>query len=207
MDPQRFRGNCYKAAGWQQLGPTQGYERGWQDFYTDTQHPKELWFRPLSATALEQLRAPELPPALADPKGPLPPACSVATDRLKSLWEYFHSQMTDPRHSRGVALPRPSKMPNRLPHWLKRPHPILVTSPSSYKNPKPTKPSPWSTSKPPDSDWWIKYPCLAIPDHFAKVIGVQGGLHLQTPLCQKTASDFLTGDASDGGNNSTVESQ
>ena len=102
VDPQRFRGTCYKAAGWQQLGPTQGYERGWQDFYTDTQHPKELWFRPLSARDLEQLRAPELPPALANPKGPLPPACPVATVQLKSLWEYFHSQMTDPRHSRGV---------------------------------------------------------------------------------------------------------
>ena len=47
VDPQRFRGTCYKAAGWQQLGPTQGFERDWQDFYTDTRHPKELWVRPL----------------------------------------------------------------------------------------------------------------------------------------------------------------
>ena len=45
VDPQRFRGTCYQAAGWQQLGPTQGYERDWQDFYTDTQHPKQLWVR------------------------------------------------------------------------------------------------------------------------------------------------------------------
>ncbi len=78
VDPQRFRGTCYKAAGWQQLGPTQGYERDWQDFYTDTQHPKQLWVRPLGEGALEQVRAPELPPALADPQGPLPPACPVA---------------------------------------------------------------------------------------------------------------------------------
>ena len=90
VDPQRFRGTCYKAAGWQQLGPTQGYERDWQDFYTDTQHPKELWVRPLGERALEQVRAPELPPALADPQGPLPPACPVATARLGSLWERFH---------------------------------------------------------------------------------------------------------------------
>jgi len=102
VDPQRFHGTCYKAAGWQRLGATQGYERSWQDFYTDTQHPKELWVRPLSPTALEQLRAPELPPALADPQGPLPPACPIATAHLDSLWECFHSQMTEPRKPRGV---------------------------------------------------------------------------------------------------------
>jgi hypothetical protein len=27
VDPQRFRGTCYKTAGWQQLGPTQGFQR------------------------------------------------------------------------------------------------------------------------------------------------------------------------------------
>ena len=102
VDPQRFRGTCYKAAGWQQLGPTQGYERDWQDFYTDTKHPKQLWVRALGEGALEQARAPELPPALADPQGPLPPACPVPTARLDSLWERFHKQMTDPRDPRGV---------------------------------------------------------------------------------------------------------
>ena len=102
VDPQRFRGTCYKAAGWQQLGPTQGYERDWQDFYTDTQHPKQLWVRALGAGVLEQVQAPELPPAWADPQGPLPPACPVGTARLDSLWQCFHKQMTDPRNPRGV---------------------------------------------------------------------------------------------------------
>ena len=49
VDPQRFRGTCYQAAGWQALGPTQGFGRRWQDFYTDTQHPKELWVWALGA--------------------------------------------------------------------------------------------------------------------------------------------------------------
>ena len=102
VDPQRFRGTCYKAAGWQRLGPTQGFERDWQDFYTDTRHPKELWVRPLAESALEQVRALELPPALADPQGPLPPACPVPTARLDSLWECFCKQMTDPRKPKGV---------------------------------------------------------------------------------------------------------
>jgi hypothetical protein len=102
VDPQRFRGTCYQAAGWEQLGPTLGYERDWQDFYTDTQHPKQLWVRALGEGALEQARAPELLPALANPQGPPPPACPVLTARLGSLWECFHQRMTDPRHPRGV---------------------------------------------------------------------------------------------------------
>jgi hypothetical protein len=102
VDPQRFRGTCYKAAGWQLLGATQGFERDWQDFYTDTKHPKELWVRPLSPTALEQLRAPQLPPALANPATPAPPCCLVPTPQLDSLWQCFNSQMTDPRKPKGL---------------------------------------------------------------------------------------------------------
>jgi hypothetical protein len=102
VDPQRFRGTCYKAAGWQQLGPTQGYERDWQDFYIDTQHPKQLWVRALGEGGLEQAQAAELPSTLADPQGPPPPVCPVSTARLDSLRERFHQGLTDPRDPRGV---------------------------------------------------------------------------------------------------------
>lgn len=102
VDPQRFRGTCYKAAGWEPLGPTQGYERDWQDFYTDTQHPKQLWVHALGEGALERVRAAELPPTLADPQGPLPPVCPVPTTQLGSLWQRFYRLMTDPRDPRGV---------------------------------------------------------------------------------------------------------
>jgi hypothetical protein len=108
VDPQRFRATCYKAAGWEVLGPTQGNERNWQDFYTDRQHPKELWVRPLTATALEQLRAAELPPALADPKQPQPPACPVATGQLESLYHWFHSYVNEPRKRKGLRHKMPS---------------------------------------------------------------------------------------------------
>jgi hypothetical protein len=102
VDPQRFRATCYKAAGWQRLGATQGFARDWQDFYTDTKHPKELWVRPLGPTALEQLRARELAPALREPSRPLPPPCPVGTPQLDSLWECFNSQMTEPRKRKGL---------------------------------------------------------------------------------------------------------
>ncbi len=103
VDPQRFRGTCYKAAGWERLGPTQGCRRDWQDFYTDTQHPKEIWVRALSVSALEQLRAAELPAHLAEQERPLPPACPVPTEQLPSLWQTFRDRLTDPRKpSNGV---------------------------------------------------------------------------------------------------------
>lgn len=101
VDPQRFRGTCYKAAGWVPLGPTQGCQRHWQDFYTDTEHPKQLWVCALGPAALEQLRAAELPAPLAASGRPLPPACPVPTERLGSLWERFRDRLTDPRKARG----------------------------------------------------------------------------------------------------------
>jgi hypothetical protein len=102
VDPQRFRGTCYQVAGWQQLGPTQGFERDWQDFYTDTQHPKQLWVRALGEGALERVQAAELPRDLANPQGPRPPACPVRTNRLDSLCERMGKEVTDPRDPRGV---------------------------------------------------------------------------------------------------------
>lgn len=102
VDPQRFRGTCYKAAGWEPLGPTKGLGRNWQDYYLDSRHPKELWVRSASDTALEQLRAPELSLDLADPTKPRPPACPVATGELNSLYQCFCSGMTDPRKPKGL---------------------------------------------------------------------------------------------------------
>jgi len=102
VDPKRFRGTCYKAAGWEVLGPTQGNERHWQDFYTDREHPKELWFRPLSAAALEQLRAPELAVELAEPDRPRPPACPVATAQLDPLRNSFDFYLTEYRKAKGL---------------------------------------------------------------------------------------------------------
>ena len=102
VDPQRFRGTCYKAAGWEQLGLTQGCERDWQDFYTDTKHPKQLWVRALGEGALERVRAAELPSALADPQGPLPPACPVPTAPWIRCGSASIKLMTDPRDPRGV---------------------------------------------------------------------------------------------------------
>jgi hypothetical protein len=102
VDPQRFRGTCYKAAGWEPLGPTQGQKRNWRDFYTDGRHPKELWVQALSPTALEQLRTPELSADLIDPARPQPPACPVATGQLDSLYDCLRLSMTERRRRKGM---------------------------------------------------------------------------------------------------------
>jgi hypothetical protein len=100
VDPDRFRGTCYKAAGWHALGPTRGHGRNWRDFYTDTEHPKELWVRALTSRALEQLRAPILEASLIEYERPLPAPCPVPTPRLESLWEAF-VRVQDARKARG----------------------------------------------------------------------------------------------------------
>ena len=108
VDPQRFRGTCYQCAGWQALGATKGFQRRGQDFYTDTQHPKELWVRPLGATALETLRAPELPPELAQTLVPLPPPLTVATAQMASLWEMARTDLPEFRDPHGLRHPLPA---------------------------------------------------------------------------------------------------
>lgn len=108
VDPQRFRGTCYKAAGWQALGQTKGFERCGQDFYTDLQHPKELWVLPLGADALERLRAQPLAPDLADYSRPLPPPPPIKTAVMDSLWEHVRRELPDHRDPRGVRHPLPT---------------------------------------------------------------------------------------------------
>ena len=105
VDPQRFRGACYRAAGWHALGQRQGFERCGQDFYLDTRHPKELWVHPLGPRALEQLRAPELASELVGRARPLPPPPPLQTAQMDWLWQHVQEQLRDPRSPRGVRHP------------------------------------------------------------------------------------------------------
>ena len=109
IDPQRFRGTCYKAAGWQRLGRTRGCKRSYQDFYEDARHPKELWMRALSRKELRLLRQPRLPEELLAPGAkPPPPPCPVPTQALDSLWHHFRNQVRDYRDPHGLRHPLPA---------------------------------------------------------------------------------------------------
>ena len=102
VDPQRFRGTCYRAANWQALGRTRGFARRGQDYYLDTQHPKELWVSPLGRGALPQLRAPVLAEALREGGRPLPPPVPVPTAQMSSLASFIRRHVRDPRDPHGV---------------------------------------------------------------------------------------------------------
>ena len=45
VDTQLFRGTAYKASGWTELGPTQGYGRSQQDYYVKHDRPKALFVK------------------------------------------------------------------------------------------------------------------------------------------------------------------
>jgi hypothetical protein len=102
VDPQRFRGTCYRAANWQALGQTRGFARRGQDYYTDTRHPKELWVQPLGRGALRQLRAPVLAEALRAGGQSLPPPVPVKTAQMSSLASFIRQHVRDPRDPHGI---------------------------------------------------------------------------------------------------------
>jgi hypothetical protein len=102
VDPERFKGTCYRAANWQALGRTRGFARRGQDYYTDTQHPKELWVYPLGRRALRQLRAPVLAEGLRAGGHCPPPPVPVKTAQMSSLAAFVRQHVHDPRDARGV---------------------------------------------------------------------------------------------------------
>jgi hypothetical protein len=101
VDPDLYEGTCYKAAGWQPLGPTGGFARDHRDYYVDLEHPKQLWVRPLHPQACAWLRADPLPAELAAQLPAPLPRSPYKSAQLASLWQRFHDQLTDPRARRG----------------------------------------------------------------------------------------------------------
>lgn len=68
VDPGRFPGTCYLAAGWQCLGETQGYGKHVMQYVAHGE-PKRVFVRPLFRGAEGWLREPFDVPALAKPGG------------------------------------------------------------------------------------------------------------------------------------------
>ena len=99
VDPQRFSGACYRAAGWEILGRTQGSRRHHRDFYLDDGTPKELWVRSLHPKARKWLRAPTMPPRFARHEDPAM-YCSYTAPQFRSLWERLH-RLLDTRKRKG----------------------------------------------------------------------------------------------------------
>jgi len=99
VDPQRFSGSCYRAAGWERLGPTQGFRRHHRDFYQEDGHPKELWARALHPQARRWLAAEAMPPRFARYEDPAL-YCPYPVTQYRSLWERMNS-LPDVRRTKG----------------------------------------------------------------------------------------------------------
>jgi predicted transposase YbfD/YdcC len=104
VDPARFRGTCYQAAGWQCLGVTRGFAKH-NMRYIAHGHPKTVWVRPLRAGAVAALTAP-FPPPYAGPREDVPmlDANRLPLDGTGGLLELL-AAVPDPRHRRGVRHP------------------------------------------------------------------------------------------------------
>jgi len=102
VDPERYAGTCYKAAGWIELGETAGCGRHGDDYYVAHEQPKRLWLRPLSPAARERLREPL--DGLAGEKkrafGELPVPAKTAASLAEAL-----RQVADPRRPQGRQFP------------------------------------------------------------------------------------------------------
>jgi len=97
IDPQRFSGTCYRAAGWIEVGPTRGYGRR-AGGYRVHGEPKTVWVRPLVAEAAERLRNPLLVPPLAGGKPmDFKPSKSQAAELIRILM-----RLPDNRKRRGI---------------------------------------------------------------------------------------------------------
>jgi len=102
VDPERFAGTCYKAAGWIEVGQTAGFGRHGTDYYVEHAKPKSLWLRPLRADARERLREPG--EALVGEKrrafGQLPVPAKTAASLAEAL-----RSVPDPRTATGRQFP------------------------------------------------------------------------------------------------------
>ena len=107
VDPVHFRGTCYKAAGWEQVGLTRGFRRDGQEFYVPDTHPKQIWMKPLQPDACQLLRAPQMPEDWRDFEKELPGkqvAARLGVTGLRSLFSVLQS-LPDERRTNGRRYP------------------------------------------------------------------------------------------------------
>jgi hypothetical protein len=105
VDATRFRGTCYRAAGWQCLGVTRGFAKRNTGYVAHGQ-PKTVWVRPLRPGAVAALTAPFPPPCPLQPEegfGMLD-ANRLPLAGAGGLMDLLQA-VPDPRHRRGVRHP------------------------------------------------------------------------------------------------------
>ena len=78
VDPERYAGTCYQAAGWAEVGGTAGFARHGDDYYVAHGAGKRLWLRPLSTPArVYAIRWSQWPGNGRGPSGSCPCRCAA----------------------------------------------------------------------------------------------------------------------------------
>lgn len=104
VDPSRFSGTVYTAAGWEELGLTQGNSRKSRDYYEPNGQPKRLFVKALERTACERLQAQTLPPELAPVEAKSRPHCTQSAEELASLKDLFRAKVPE-YHKQACTYP------------------------------------------------------------------------------------------------------
>ena len=102
VNPALFSGTVYTAAGWVELGQTQGNKRVSRDYYERHDEPKRLFVRELHRNARRSLQADKLKPIYAPVEAKTLPRYTGPEEALGSLKERFEKK--------GARLPR-QKLP------------------------------------------------------------------------------------------------
>lgn len=103
VDGQRFRGTCYRAAGWQVLGETRGFSKRNQGYWYHGGR-KMVLVRPLVADAVARLVAPFPPVLPCGKERTMIDVNALPLEGAGGLMDLLRT-VVDPRRPRGVRHP------------------------------------------------------------------------------------------------------
>lgn len=101
VDESHYRGTCYRACGFQAVGPTEGFKRASRDFYQEHGQPKQLYLRELRPRARQRLCQARLPEPLAMYEAEVAGPCPFRAPALESLWQSL-AALPDSRYGHGL---------------------------------------------------------------------------------------------------------
>jgi len=96
VDPQRFRGTIYKAAGWTYAGDSKGFQRTRQGYSLTATSAKMVFVKPLISNAQALLCRPVLEPAYRTGGRKI----MLKAQQMESLLDFF-ADIPDPRRAQG----------------------------------------------------------------------------------------------------------
>jgi hypothetical protein len=101
VDESQYRGTCYRACGFEAVGPTQGFGRSSRDFYLPHGQPKQLYLRELRPRARQLLRQARWPEELCRYEAEVTGPCPLHAPALRRLLDRFGT-LKDARRGHGL---------------------------------------------------------------------------------------------------------